>query len=263
MKILIIGCGYVGKAIAKRWKNKGHTITATTRRPERVDELEKICNKVILIKGHIKEALAGQDCVLLSVAPDRQHSVDYERTYLHTAKDLCEGLKENPQIKHLLYTSSISVYGDKGGKWIDESEPLTPANTSTEFLCRAEELLAEQPSCILRLGEIYGPGRDFTNRLNRLPVFPGTGQNFINITHLENIVNALDFALENKLEGAYNLVEDLHITRKELYDQISKKYSLPPPKWDPTLKSLHGSNKRVNCDKIKNAGFQITEHTFY
>ena len=94
MNVAIVGCGYVGTAVARHWHqdNQFH-ITATTTTKERVSELEQVAQRVIVIEGDdetgLKSVVQDQDLILLSVAPTR--SLDgnsYEQTYLHTAKNI-------------------------------------------------------------------------------------------------------------------------------------------------------------------------------
>ncbi|MGL5879426.1 MAG: NAD(P)-binding domain-containing protein, partial [Xenococcaceae cyanobacterium] len=92
MKIAIIGCGYVGTALARFWSQSGHEVTVTTTSSARVAELEQIAKRVIVLKGTdidaLREAVADRDVVLLSVgARDRRIEI-YRETYLETAKNL-------------------------------------------------------------------------------------------------------------------------------------------------------------------------------
>ena len=59
------------------------------------------------------------------------------------------------------------------------------------------------------------------------------------------------------LTGIYNLADDDHPTRKELYDEISKKFQVPEVTWDPSLTSLRSGNKRVSNHKIKQSGYRF------
>lgn len=271
MRMLIIGCGYVGSSIAKFWRSKGHFVTVTTRSQERFDSLKQIADAVSLVKtesfeNSLKELLKQNDVVVLSVAPSIHE--DYEQTYLHTAQSLMDKIKSSV-VKQIIYTSSTSVYGEQGGNWVDENTPLCPSNPNTEILCETEKILmnplGELKTCIFRLGEIYGPGREIENRLKRLQgqLLPGTGGNYTNLIHLTDIVHALDFALTHELKGIYNLCQDLHIPRKELYEHLCLHHQLPSFQWNPNIKSIHGGNKRVSNVKIKNEGFHFTVNEGY
>ncbi len=127
-----------------------------------------------------------------------------------------------------------------------------------EILIETEKTLLESRTthkhvCVFRLGEIIGPGREVASRLKSRAgkPFPGTGENFTNFSHLSTIVKGLNCALENHLDGIYNLCEDLHLPRKELYDALCKELDLPQTLWDPSQFSHHAGNKRVSSAKIK------------
>ena len=111
MKIAIIGCGYVGSAVAKLWSEKGHKMIITTTTPERVSELQNITQQVVVMKGNdfnaMKDVLQNQEVVLLSVG-DR-YRTGYKQTYLETAETLLTALKKTPTVKQIIYTGSYSV----------------------------------------------------------------------------------------------------------------------------------------------------------
>lgn len=264
MNCLIIGGGYVGKACAQALRQQGHTITVTTTRAEKLNELQAIAHRSLLLKGNDLQAmiaaLMGQQIVLLSVAA---HSVeDYIDTYLVTAETLAIALQQSSEARQLIYTSSTSVYGEREGEWVSETDTLAPLNAQAMTLCLTEQvLLSKVPSfvklCIFRLGEIYGAGREIQERLKRMPKksFPGSGNNYTNLIHLDDVVAAILLAIEKKFSGIYNLCNDFHLPRRELYDQLCQMEGLPKVQWDPSLPSLHGGNKRVSNDKIKREGF--------
>jgi nucleoside-diphosphate-sugar epimerase len=141
MNAIIIGCGYVGIAVAQHWQNLGQVITATTTKQDRMGELQKVANQAIVIKRcdeeTLKTILPNQDAIFLSVAPTANEQVDadiYEETYLHTANNLVLTLKHFPNVKQLIYTSSCGVYGNSNGTWLSEESPVAPTNRHGEIL---------------------------------------------------------------------------------------------------------------------------------
>lgn len=268
MNIGILGCGYVGTAVARLWHQNNH-ITATTTTKERVSELEQVAQKVAVIKGDneadIKSFAHDQDIILLSVAPTRPLGADgYEETYLRTAKNLVKALQQTPTVKQLIYTGSYSVYGNKDGAWVDEESPLTPANRNGEILAQTEQVLmaASSPNlkvCILRLGGIYGEGRELTKIFSRAfgTTRPGNGEDFTNWIHLDDIVSAVDFAAAQQLQGIYNLVCDRPLVSRDLLDSLSQKYNLPKVLWNPSESEVRPYNARVSNQKIKAAGYKF------
>jgi nucleoside-diphosphate-sugar epimerase len=236
-------------------------VTVTTRKPERIEELSAIADQLFLLEGDLKECLTrllkGKQVLLLAMAADTPQA--YEATYLHLAETLVEVVsKMATGITQILYTSSTSIYGEHGGNWVEETTPPRPANRYAEILLETEQVLQKLSTpnrrvCLFRLGEIYGPGREIAERLRRMTGQPlaGTGDNYTNIIHLDKITAALTFAVTHQLDGVYNLCEETHIKRRDLYAQICEREGLPPVQWDPTRSTLHGGNKRVSSAKLQ------------
>jgi len=246
MKILIIGCGYVGKRIAKKWLDEGEHVTVTTRNPDRVQELKAVSTDVLLLtEDNLSSLMQDKDLVLVAVAPGK--GGDYEKTYLKTA----EKIKACPRPKQLIVISSTSVYGDHNGERVTEDSPLHPTNDKQRILIRTEKTylsLNDCQVCIFRLGEIVGPGRDPAERLKKLNggALPGNGENFTNLSPIDLILEALDKAKKKRFEGIYNLTSPLKIPRREYYRKICEEKNIPLPAWDPSQTSIHGGNKRVD-----------------
>lgn len=267
MKIAIVGCGYVGLAVARRWSQDGHWVTATTTSPERIAELKEVASDAVVMRGDdaeaMRELLQDQEAVLVSVG-DRSRT-RYKETYLGTALNLVATLPQASGLRQIVYTSSCSVYGDTKGELVDEESPVAPANEKVQTLWDAEQALlgASSPEvrvCILRLGGIYGPGREilkiFRNAAGKTR--PGTGAEPTNWIHLEDIVGALEFVRLKRSQGIYNLVHDVSLTSRELLDGLCEKYGLAKVSWDPSAPPTRSYNARVSNQKIKMAGFELT-----
>lgn len=266
MNIAIIGCGYVGSAAADYWQQQGHSITATTTTPAKLDILQQRYGKAVLLVGQQQQGwehlLENNQVILLSVAPSS--STNYEETYLKTARALTSLLENNGSVSQIIYTGSTSVYGSHEGKWVDETSALLGTTAQSRILIETEQtLLQAMNECrqvaIFRLSEIYGPGREIHERLKRFQekAAAGDGSNYVNLIHLEDIIRALDFAIVHKLKGIYNLCNDLNMTRKEFYERICEANHLRKVSWDPSKATSHGGNRRVSNQKIKSAGFRF------
>jgi nucleoside-diphosphate-sugar epimerase len=267
MNVAIIGCGYVGTAIARLWHQElGLIVTATTTTPERVTTLKEVAQQVVVVNGNdpagLLSVLQGQETVLLSIGA--KGADVYEQTYLHTAQTLVSVLKQTPTVRQLIYTGSYAVYGDREGAWVDESSPVAPANSNGQILAQTEQALLSASSdnlnvCILRLGGIYGPGRELVKIFGRVAgtTRPGDGSDATNWIHLDDIVAAIEFARTRRLQGIYNLVDDAHLTSFELLSRICEQHSLPKVSWDSSSKSARPYNARVSNQKIKDAGYSL------
>lgn len=270
MKVTIIGCGYVGTAVACRLHQLGYFVTATTTTPERIPELEKVAQRAILLKGDdetsLISAIENQDAIVLSIAPRGNQQVDvdsYEATYLHTAKNLVAALQQVDSVKQLIYTSSCSVYGDTKGDWVSEDSIAAPVSKQAQILHETEQVLLQAVSkslgvCILRLGGIYGPGRMLSTRSSLCGTnVAGTGENFTNWSHVDDIAAGIAFALQSQLQGIYNLVNDKPVIIRDLLDQVCELNQLAKVCWDKSAPMHRGNNVRVSNQKLKAAGYKL------
>ena len=271
-KIAIIGCGYVGTALARYWyQQQGYSVTATTTRQERVIELEEVATEVVVMKGEDSQAMRSlvpnQDTIILSIAPISDRQVDaevYRETYSPTVKNLVAALQESPSVKQVIYLSSCSVYGNKKGEWVDETSLVDTNGEYNQVLWEAEQLLLDAASedvkvGILRLGGIYGPERELTKRFARIAgkTIPGSGKTFTSWIHLEDIIGVMDFLCQRRLGGIYNLVNDFNLTIRELCDLICDRQGLERTIWDDTKPSYRLLNARVSNQKIKGTGYKL------
>jgi len=262
--IAVIGCGYIGSEIAHIWKNRGLHVTGTTRHSSKLDELAKVCQKGVLVKGNAEEEfaalIAANDTLLISVGADTPE--DYDSAYRQIAQLFRHLALETDLPRRLIYTSSGSVYGDHHGRFVDEESDLLAQSEHAKILIETERLYHSLSElgwhvCILRLAEIYGPGRELSKRVkhHQNHPLPGTGEQFTNMIHKADVAVAIDYALRHHLEGVYNLADDDHPTRHALYSQVAAQHHLKPVQWDPHLTSMHSGNKRISNHKIKSEGF--------
>ena len=189
---------------------------------------------------------------------------DYRDTYLCTAENLVAILRQTPEVKSLIYTSSCSVYGDQKGRLVKENDPIVPGDDKNQILAQTEEVLLSATNdnlrvCILRLAGIYGTGRELVKIYSRVPgkTLPGYGYEPSNWINQEDIVGAIALACQQPLQGIYNLVNDAQLTRREVIDTTLAKHNLPPVVWDSSKSSPRSYNARLSNQRIKEAGYQL------
>ena len=262
--IAIVGCGYVGSEVALKWTQQGYHVTGTTRNPEKLAEIGKVTQKAMLIKENgdadFAPLITSNEVILVSISADTIHK--YESAYLHTAQAFRHLALEMDLPRRLIYTSSTSVYGDHMGRWVDEESELLGATEQAKVLIETENTYLSLVElgwhvCILRLAEIYGPGREISQKVREAQnvALPGDGSQYTNMVHRADCAGAIDYVLRHHLEGIYNLADDDHPTRKVLYSQVAENLHFPPPIWDAELSRLHSGNKRISNHKIKAEGF--------
>ncbi len=268
MKIAIIGCGYVGKAIAQKWYSQGHQLTLTTTSSSKIVELEDFAARVEVFKtsdlSRLIQICQGQDTIVVTVGSKGRTEENYRLAYLKTAQNLQKALADNQTVKQVIYTGSYSIVGNHDGAWVDETTPDKPPHIFAEILLATEKELMKMATeqlqvCILRLGGIYGENREiikiFRNAMGQTRA--GDGSEYGNWSHLEDIVEGIEFARENKLNGLYNLVSDEPMQRKVMLDKLAQIYNLPPVIWDDSQPSTRVFDVRVSNQKIKSLGFRF------
>ena len=268
MKLAIIGCGYVGRVVSRLWYEAGNEVTVTTTTPDKVPELQKIANQVIVLTGNdlssLKQVVANQDLVLLTVGAKQRTSETYRQAYLETAQNVVTAIKANSGVKQLIYTNSYSIINNQSGNVIDETVTIDPQNEFSEILHQTEQVLLSVPetdfrTCILRLTGIYGPGRELIKIFRRAAgtTRPGAGEYYSNWVHLNDIVRAIDFAQAKQLQGIYHLNSDECLTIKEFFQRLFQVHGLPPVIWDSSQTSTRAFNIKLSNQKIKDAGFKF------
>jgi len=265
MRLAIIGCGYVGSAVARLWQGDDLTVTTTT--PAKVVELEKTSSRVVVLEGNdvasLKQLVADRDVVLLSIGSKRRTPEIYRQTYLETAQNLVAAIA-NSTVKQLIYTSSYGIINDKSGKTIDETVAVNPKDEFGETLQQTEQVLLSAANsnlkvCILRLTGIYGPGRELIRIFQRVAgtTRPGSGETYTNWIHREDIARAIDFAKDKQLGGLYHLNSDESITMKVFFNKLFQAHNLPPVVWDSSQPNTRSYNMKLSNAKIKNEGFTL------
>ena len=266
----VIGCGYVGTAVAMRMKRAGHAVTATTRSSENVHELRRLMDDVqqldITDPNLDLSFLADLEGLLISVAPTRQNQ-SYGDVFAQGMRNLAGALRrrDSTQPLHITYISSVSVYGDQQGREVTEQASVDSSSAVNGMLAAAEELMLDidRPDtaiCVLRLGGIYGPGRDMVAMIREAAgqQVPKNGNAINAWSGLVDIARGVQFVSERKLTGIYNLVDDMQLSRRELSTLICDEEGLPPVLWSHGSSANERSiNARVSNQKLKDAGFEL------
>lgn len=279
MRVLIIGCGYVGMALASRLRGLGHEVWALRRNPGPVESAA--ASGITFLQADITrpETLSSlpsaYDWVVNCVSASHGGAEAYRAVYVEGMRNVVEWLRVTPP-QRFVYTSSTGVYGQMDGCVVDEASPTMPEAETARVLIEAEQLLLEAtrrdrfPGVVLRVAGIYGPGRGFWFKqfLNGEARIDGDGGRVLNSIHLEDVVGSIVAALEKGMPGRiYNAVGDHPSTQLEIFQWLSQRLNkpLPPraePGADPTRKRGM-TNKRVSNRRLKTElGYHFRYPTF-
>ena len=243
MRVLIIGCGYIGLPLGEKLVSHGHAVFGMRRTPV-VDTKLSSCGIVPvcadITKPQTLAALsADHDWVVHCVASAGGSVEEYRQLYLEGTRNVIEWLASSPPQK-FVYTSSTSVYGQIDGSIVDEISPTEPVAETAKILVETERLLlraagtAVLKPIILRVAGIYGPGRGYW--LNQYSAgqarLEGHGERYLNMVHRDDVVGAIAAALERGRAGEiYNVVDDEPTSQAALFQWLSIQTGcgLPPP----------------------------------
>ena len=272
MKILILGLGHAGKAIAKKLQAQGHSVIGTTTTPAKVDELSELVDKVFVLKGSetdkVKEAAADCDAIVATVAPNVKNTRTKEEREQQYHEVLEKSLNSAAQAcKRVIFLSSFSVYGD-GGEGLSPIDESTPTSNheepSSKYYQAAErETLSCESGCVLRLPDIYGAPGDlsFTEKVKMAHDYFGGKAIFgadapLYSIHFEDVVDAAVHALTEGLVGIYNVCDNQNVpaSNKIIFDAICDKEGWPRLEF---LNQIKAPNRRISAEKIYATGYSV------
>ena len=245
MDLTIVGCGYVGLALAERLQPKRPQLklTLTTTSSERLEQLSPLADRVELCDAtdpaQLLNALRQSTNAVFCLGPKGDRQVDangYRHTFVDSFRCLTSLLPQLPELRQIVYTGSCSVYGDAEGYWVDEQTTPAPGRGHGNVLLESEQLLSgisDRRVCILRLGALYGPGRDLDRRLRGLAGLkrPGSGATYSNWLHVADAAGALEAALDAEWAGVVNVVNDEPIRLRDLVGRSLQRQGLAPMRW--------------------------------
>ena len=256
---LVVGCGYLGRRVAERWRAEGHRVFATTRRPERAAELRAaglepvVCD--VLAPDSLR-ALPDAGAVVYCVGLDRSAGAPMRTVYVdglaNVLTELARPDRRGPP--RFVYVSSTVVYGQADGSEVDETAATEPAEESGQVVLAAERLLRERlPSAVvLRFAGIYGPGRLIrAQALQRGEPIPGDADKWLNLIHVADGAAAAVAAAEHGRPGAvYNVCDDRPVRRHDFYALLARLLGASPPRFAAPLLP-EGANRRVVNHRLR------------
>jgi nucleoside-diphosphate-sugar epimerase len=278
MRVLIVGCGYVGLPLGVELIRLGHEVSGLRRSALAENELKAAGIRPLF--GDVTQlgALAKLprefDWVVNCVAAGGD-AEDYRQVYLQGTRNLIEWLAPNLP-KKFVYTSSTSVYGQTDGSQVKESSPTEPLVETAKILVETEKLLlaavAERkfPAVILRAAGIYGPdrGHRFKQFLKNEARIEGDGLRFLNMIHRDDLIGCIIAALKNGRPGEiYNAADDEPVSQLHFFQWLAQALDKPFPPSGPEKPDENWkrglTNKRVSNRRLKmELGYQFKYPNF-
>lgn len=248
MRVVVVGCGWLGLPLAARYARDGHDVHGTTTRAARVDALREQGVTPHLLRAGAQldgdaAVLGGADRVVIAVPPSGTAD-----GYPEAIARLAQAAADAGGIVHC---SSTGVYPDRSGHPVTREPDVAERPTPRAARLLAAEAAAQAtsaPVAILRLGGLWGYGRHPVRFLAGRER-PG-GDAPVNLIHRDDVIDAVRaVASEPFVEGVFSVVADPHPTRAAFYTAEAERLGLEPPRFAPGP----SGGKRVVADRLRDA----------
>jgi len=278
--VFIFGCGYTGRTLSTQLCAGGWRVSGTTREQQGLAAIETTGATAYLFNGEepsplISQALSDATHAIISIAPNdsgdpvlNNHLVD---------------LEHSKALRWVGYLSTVGVYGNHDGAWVDETTPLKPNSLRSRLRTQAEQSWQSAADTklhcaleVFRLAGIYGPGRSPFDKLRA-----GTARRLIkpdqvfNRIHVEDIAGALVAAINragkqssgktnlnptsHDAQNIFNITDDLPAPPQDVVAHAAELLGVAAPTEvpfetadiTPMARSFYGENKRVSNQRMK------------
>jgi nucleoside-diphosphate-sugar epimerase len=260
--LVCLGLGYCARFYVAEFGSRFDRVIGTSRSANKKADgsVEMLVFDGLHASPELRQAISNASHLLISAAPN--DGVD------PVLNALADDITAAPKLQSIVYLSSLGVYGDHRGAWIDETTPTIPPHT--RGAARVDAELAWQalgrrrniPITILRLGGIYGPGQNafvrlLAGRAHRIDK-PGHVSNRI---HVGDIAQAIDAAFARRFDGIVNVTDGAPASPGDQVEFAAKLLGIQPPPilsldeakrtLSPFLMSFYDGCARVRNDKLK------------
>jgi nucleoside-diphosphate-sugar epimerase len=213
--VLIVGCGYIGRRVAKLLQAAGCRVNGSVRSEASRARLKDAGIDASLLdldqpdSGH--DTVSSYDAILYLAPPQPEGDRDLRmQVFLRL-------LDTRTPPRRMVYISTSAVYGDCQGAWITESQPVNPATARGYRRLDAEQQLREWCAAhavqwmLLRVPGIYGPGKLPLARLRKgTPVLSEADSPYTNRIHGDDLAAICVAALTSPHANEIYNVSDGH-----------------------------------------------------
>jgi nucleoside-diphosphate-sugar epimerase len=258
VRLFVFGLGYSAQRYIDQHARSLASIVGTARSAGKTQGSDIGSTQTLLfssdhVDADIGSHLADADLLLVSIPPDAQGDPVLRAFAPQIAAS---------RVRRIVYLSSVGVYGDHQGGWIDETATVH-GEGRRQYRIDAEAAwrdVAGDRTTILRLAGIYGPGR---NALVNLKA--GTARRIVkpdqvfNRIHVDDIARVIDAAFCHPQTGTWNVCDDEPAPPQDVVSFAATLMGItPPPEQDfataemsPIARSFYATNNRISNARLK------------
>ena len=275
--LLVLGWGYSARHGVACLAPRLRSLIATARDPDKAARLAAAGLDVIRLDGadadtRLAEAVARATHVVVSAAPTEAGD-----PFLPRLSEALRAAASTRRLAWIGYLSTVGVYGNVDGGFVDEDTPVDPTSDRTRRRVVAEAAWSALggelgvPVAILRLAGIYGPGRNaFVNLAKgtaRRVIKPGQ---MFNRIHVEDIGRAIAAAAETRWDGLLDVSDDEPAPPQQPIEFAARLMGVEPPpetpfeaaEFTPMARSFWGESKRVGNARLRSLIGELRHPTY-
>jgi nucleoside-diphosphate-sugar epimerase len=233
-RVLISGCGDVGRRLASGASAAGYRVTGLVRSRTSAKLLASLAIDTVTIDldrpGALPGSLVGEAQIVHLAPPPACDQADPRLARLLAAATA------DCRPTQLIYLSTSGIYGDRQGDWVDEESAPAPQSERARRRLAAEQLATAWsadnncPLTILRVGGIYGPGRLPLARLRRQePILKEEQSGYSNRIHVDDLITIILAALRERSSAIYNVSDGRPGTMSGYFKAVARHCGLPAP----------------------------------
>ena len=282
MRVLIIGCGYVGLSLTEQLVEAGDDVVGVRRSRAGIAAVETAGGTGVradLTDPAIFEQLPEADALVFAASTGRGSVETAKAVWQEGFPTAIEQVAEHsPGLEQVIFTSSTGVYGDQGGAWVDEDTPIDPETKKLGILAEAERRGAEIAAThgldltIARFAGIYGPSRYRVESYLTKPSPPG----YRNIIHRDDAAGTIAFLLTETAQPPELLLvaDNEPVHRWDFVTWLAEQVGVDPPPTQ-TIEELIAddvrsagairrlrSDKRIDNSRLRKLGYEFLFPTF-
>jgi nucleoside-diphosphate-sugar epimerase len=284
MRAVVVGCGYVGCALAGQLADAGHEVVGVRRSTAGLERVTAIDESVDAVRADATapttlDSLPDADAVVFAASAGGRGADVAREVYVEGLRNVLEeyGTRATPPDR-LVYTSSTGVYGDHDGGWVDETTPIEPTTAKTRVLATAETVALTETEAygidgtVARFAGLYGPDRYRLDRYLDGPVTAG----YLNMVHRDDAAGAVRYLLEADVARGEPVVvvDDEPVDKHAFADWLAAECGVDaPPKRSKAERIADGdlstaaarrirTSKRCSNEKLRALGYEFVYPTF-
>ena len=261
-KVLIIGCGDLGTAIAVHLHQSQHEVIGVRQSSQALPHaMQTIRANVTQLDSLSALKNLNPNMVIYCVSASVQTDENYQAHYVTGLKNILATQNTNTHLQHVFFVSSTRVYGQNTAAILDETTPAIPSDFGGERLLEAENLLKYLPckSTSMRLSGIYGKGRLYLVNLAKDLVKWPKDNHWSNRVHRDDAASFIAFLVDKT--AIYQQVADLYIVTDDMPTQQYQVLTWLANKQGVDTSSIQSpiaqGGKRLSNKRLRETGFEL------